>query len=105
MNAASEPLSSICSAACGYGRVAAGGALGYECPLTGGRVCRAREDGAARFISAYAPSRVEIVLRRPARVMGFLNVTARWMPDNPAVFLVNDNPLGLTHGPLEETLP
>lgn len=99
-----EPLFEICAAKCGYGEVRTDGKLGYDCELTGGRVL-GRQAEEVEFISAHAPSRVELVLHRPARVQGFLNATARWMPENPAVFLVNENPPGLAHGPLEESLP
>jgi len=99
-----EPLFQIRSGECGYGRVATDGRTGYSCPLTD-RVLLPGEPEDAVYLSAHAPSRVEIDLVRPARVTGFLNVTARWMPENPAVFLINENPVGLAHGPLEQALP
>ena len=100
----SASLFRVQSAACGHGRVAADGTLGYSCALTDHIMAPGAVEG-AEFLSAHAPSRVEVELLRPARVTGFLNATARWMPDNPAVFLVNENPVGLAFGPLEQTLP
>lgn len=90
----------IISAECGYATVRTDGTLGFDTPL-GERVINPHLPSGFKVISAHAPSKVEIELSTAAEVFGFLNVTAN--SGQPVIFTVNDNPIGMASGPLQQT--
>jgi hypothetical protein len=97
---AASPLFTLTSAECGWGQIGIGGNIGFHSGLSrhvtplgaGERGC---------VISAHPPSRIVIDLHGPARLDGYLNATTTWAPQQPTVFLVNENPIGVAYGPME----
>jgi hypothetical protein len=99
-NQSEAPLFEITSAECKFGTVSIDGTLGYDTSLSS-RVVNPGLSPRTIVISAHAPSRVEIVTNRPTEVFGFLNATGNL--GAPVVFTVNDNPIGVAAGPLQQT--
>ncbi len=96
------PPFTILRSNCSYGSIGTDGWLGYDTILASSVLDPAgRAD--ASYISAHAPSLVEIELTASAKISGLLNLTASHDPLRPVAFMVNENPLGLVGSPGQST--
>lgn len=76
--------------------------LGYGTPLALPEHLR---DSNQKILSAHCPSRVRIHIKKRACLRGVLNGTAKFSPHFGSLFYVDDQFLGRTIGPKDETQP
>ena len=88
------PGLSIGCATVGFGRLGLNGDMGFN-TVTANAVIHPRFRGDEwHFVSAHAPSRMEIFAQQPVILVGFLNASSWHSPANPVEFWVDNNLIG-----------
>ncbi len=87
-----DKLFEIVDAEVGFGNVATGGSLGYDCPETGGLVATPFTSEYQDVISAHAPSLVTIDVQRAVGIAGASNAT---YSGTPVRCWINDHQIGM----------